>query len=130
MRTIPLRPSVAVTAGILLTIPLMWFFLISILKFELNNPYLYDMAFPLLDKLGVRQPPGLNINLLFLGGPVVALLLNLASIFRIAARAHNDQVLLRITIYKNWWNLFVVVFSGAASAMLIFYLAAENCHCS
>jgi hypothetical protein len=130
MPTIHFRPPLAVAAGILLTLPLLLFFMISILKFELNNPYLYDIAFPLLDKAGIRQPPGLNINLLFLGGPIVALLLNVASILKISARAHSQQLLFRITIYKNWWNLFVVLFSGAALMLLLLYLAAENCHCS
>ncbi len=119
----------AFIAGLLLAFPTFYFILISILKFELNQPYLYDSISGLLNQWGLQESPGLNINLFILSGPVLAVLLNLAVILRIHFDNNKDQFDCRFTISKNRLNLAVVLFGAFICSFLALYLIGENCLC-
>jgi hypothetical protein len=119
----------AFIAGLLLAFPTFYFMLISILKFELNQPYLYDSVNGLMNQWGLKEDVGWNINLLILLGPVFAVLLNLAVILRIQFDDDKDQFDCRFTITKNWWNLAVVLFAAFILGFLALYLIGENCIC-
>lgn len=119
----------AFVAGLLLAFPTFYFMLISILKFQLNQPYLYDSISGLLNQWGIQENFGWNINLLILSGPVFAVLLNLAVILRIQFDNSKDQFDCRFTISKNWLNLAVVLFASFVLGFLGLYLIGENCIC-
>ena len=126
--TITSRQQVpAFIAGLILAVPTFYFVLISILKFELNQPYLYDSISGLLNQWGLQENPGWNINLFILSGPVLAVLLNLAVILRIHFDNTRDQFDCRFTISKNWLNLAVVLFGGFICTFLVLYFIGENC---
>ena len=119
----------AFIAGLLLAFPAFYFILISILKFELNQPFLYDSISRLLLQWGLRDNFGWNVNLLILSGPVLAVLLNLAVILRIQFENAKDQFDCRFTISRNWLNLAVVLSGGCILGFLALYMIGENCIC-
>ena len=119
----------AFIAGLLLAFPAFYFILISILKFELNQPYLYDSISGLMLQWGLQEDFGWNVNLLILSGPVLAVLLNLAVILRIQFENTKDQFDCRFIIYRNWLNLAVVLTVGCILGFLALYLIGENCIC-
>jgi len=119
----------AAWAGLLLSLPTAYFFLISILKFELNTPGLYDAIEPSLQSLGLREDFGWNINLLILFGPVLALLLNVFSVLHIRFETTKEKIDCRVSINKSWKNLAVVLLSGIVLLILFAYLFVENCNC-
>lgn len=119
----------AVVAGTLLAFPTAYFILISLLKYGPESSYLFDSAQPLLERLGIKESLGMNINLLILFGPLVALTLNLLSVLRIEWYNEKENFSLRLSIQKHWWNMVLVIVSGVLLATLFIYALGENCRC-
>jgi hypothetical protein len=65
--------------GCLLTVPMFYFFFISIIKFESGSTYFFDAATPFLESTGISEPPRLHILILF--GPVLTFLLSLLAVY-------------------------------------------------
>ena len=129
MKLLTNRSKLVWIAGMFLTIPATYFFLASILKFELNTPGLYDAIEPALLTMGLRENFGWNINLLILFGPVLALLLNVLSVLHIRFETTKEKIDCRVSINKSWKNLAGVFLSGIVLLILFAYLFVENCNC-
>lgn len=123
---IPVNRRWAAFAGTLLALPTACFIFISLLKYALNMPFLYDAAQPMLEKLGIRESLGWNINLLLLFGPFAALLLNLATILQFEWNNEKDGFSMKFTFQKSWWNIGLVFFSATLLAVLCLYVIGEN----
>lgn len=119
----------AIAFGTLLVFPTAYFIFISLLKYGLGIPYLFDSSQPLLERLGIRESLGWNINLLILFGPLVALALNLFSVLRIEWYNQRENFSVTISVQKHWWNMVLVIFSGLLLATLFIYALGENCRC-
>ena len=119
----------ALGIGALLALPTAYFIFISVLKHALGLPFLFDSTQPLLERLGIKESLGLNINLLILFGPLIALILNLISILRIEWYNERETFSVKVFIEKHWWNMMLVVFSGLVLATLFIYVLGENCRC-
>jgi hypothetical protein len=115
--------------GTLLTLPTAYFILISLLKYGLGIHSLFDSAQPVLEQWGFRESLGFNINLLILFGPMIALFLNLFAVLKIEWYNQTENFSVRFYIQKDWWNMIVVIFSGAILATLFIYALGENCCC-
>ena len=129
MKQIIINRRWAVTFGLLLAFPTAYFILISLLKYWLGLPYLFDSSQPLLERLGIKQSLGLNINLLILFDPLIALILNLLSVLKIEWYNRKEDFSVRLSIQKHWWNMALVIFSGLLLATLFIYALGENCRC-
>lgn len=129
MKLFTINHKWALTIGTLLAFPTAYFIFISLLKYVLGAPYLFDSTQPLLEKLGIKHSLGWNINLLILFGPMVALMLNLLAVVK--TKWHNERELfaIKFSIEKHWWNMVVVFFSGISLATLFIYALGENCRC-
>lgn len=79
MKTQILKPGISAVIGLLLTLPAAYFIFINILN-DAGITTLYNAAQPLLEKLDSNESFGWNINALLLFGPLIALLLNVASV--------------------------------------------------
>jgi hypothetical protein len=119
----------AIALGALLAFPTAYFIFISILKYGLGLPNLFDISQPLFKRVGIKQSPGLNINLLILFGPFIAMILNLFSVLRIEWFNEKEVFSLKISLEKHWWNIMLVFFSFLLLSVLFFYAVGENCHC-
>ena len=115
--------------GLLLSLPTAYFIFISLLKYELGYPFLFDSIQSTLESWGIKESFGWNINLLILFGPVLALLLNVLSVLHIRFEFSKERIDCRLSITKSWWNLAVVLLSGGVLFILSAYLFLENCNC-
>ncbi|HUS00630.1 MAG TPA: hypothetical protein VMY77_02830 [Chitinophagaceae bacterium] len=119
----------AIAFGALLAFPAAYFILISLLKYAFGISWLFDAAQPFLERLGIKEAPGFNINLVILFGPVIALLLNLFAFLKIDWYNGKENFSIKFSIQKHWWNMMLVIFSGILLAVLFVYALGENCHC-
>jgi hypothetical protein len=115
--------------ALLLALPTAYFIGISVLKYELNVNEPFDAIAPLLERMGIKETLGWNINLLILFGPVVAVLLTIFQVLKIDWQFTKEQFLFQLTIKKSWFQLLVAAFSLSLLAILFVYLLGENCHC-
>lgn len=119
----------AIALGTLLAIPTAYFILISLLKYGLDQPYLFDSARPFLERMGIKEALGFNINLLILFGPFIALVLNLLAVIKFDWYNEKETFSIKFSIEKHWWNMLLVIFSGLLLAFLFIYAIGENCRC-
>lgn len=113
-------------ASLLLALPTAYFICISILKYEMGIDGPFDSIAPLLEKMGIKETLGWNINLLILLGPVVAFLVMIFQVLKIDWQFTKEQFLFHFTIQKRWFSLLVAGFSGGLLAILAIYLIGEN----
>lgn len=120
-----LKPGPSAFVGLLLTLPVAYFFLINILN-EAGSPGLYNAALPLMQSLGLSESPGLNINGFILLAPVIAMLLNLTSILRFDWQADSTFIDVQLRLERRWTNWMVLSIGASCLLMLFIYLAGEN----
>ena len=116
-------------AGLLLVLPAIYFVLISVMAYGFGWRYLFDASWPLLERLGVKESLGWNINLLIIFGPVLALLLNVWRVLHIDFEFTKERIDCRFSLLKSWQNLAIVILSGGVLTVLMLYLFLENCRC-
>ena len=116
-------------ASLLLALPTAYFIAISFLKYELaiNSPF--DTIAPFLERTGIRESLGWNINLLIVFGPVLAFLLLILQLLKMDWQFNKEQFDFHFTIKKRWFPLLIAGFSLSLLAILFIYLLGENCHC-
>ena len=129
MKTFIANKKWTFATGLLLVVPTAYFIFISLMKYSFASPELFDSAEPFLEKLGINQSLGWNINLLILFGPVLALLLNVLSVLTIDMRSQHDMLSVKLSIRKSWLNLLIIMISGLLLSVLFLYLLRENCNC-
>ena len=116
-------------AGLLLALPTAYFIFISVLKYELNINEPFDFSAPFLEKLGIKESFGWNINLLILFGPIAGFLLAAFQVLVMKWEFTKEHFLFQFTIKKKWFPILVAAFSVSLTAILGFYLLGENCNC-
>ncbi len=101
----------------------------SVLKFEAGIPVFYDMAEPLMVRMGLNEKLGLNINLLIAFGPIVALALTLYSLVRIKTERQKDFFSLSFCFPVKGAMFYLALVSAFIMCFLLLYVVGENCHC-
>ncbi len=129
MKQITINRNAAAAFGVMLAFPTAYFILISLLKYVFGISYLFDTAQPLLERMGIKESLGLNINLLILFGPLIAMLLNLLAVLKIEWFNQKDFFSVKLSLQKHWWNMALLIFSGILLATLFIYVLGENCRC-
>lgn len=114
-------------ASLLLALPTAYFIGISVLKYGLGINEPFDAIAPFLERMGIKETLGWNINLLILLGPVVAFLLTIYQVLKIEWQFTKEQFLFHFTIRRKWFPLLVAGFSISLLAFLFIYLIGENC---
>ena len=123
------KSNLVTTLGLILAIPTAYFIFISVLKYQfgINNPF--DILQPSLERMGIKNAIGWNINLLILFGPVLAFLLTVFQVLRINWEFTQQEFQFQFTIHKKWFPILVAAFSLGILAVLFAYGFAENCNC-
>jgi len=129
MKQIAVNRKLAFSFGALLAFPTAYFISIALLKYGPGSSYLFDRAQPFLERLGIKESFGWNINLLILFGPLIALILNLFSFLKIEWYNEMENFSISLSVQKYWWNIVLVIFSGGLLAILFIYALGENCRC-
>src|SRR5215471_5282004 len=109
-------------AGLILSLPAAWLIFSSLLKYGLGWSYLFDASQPLLERWGIKESIGLNINLIIVFGPVLALILNVLSVLHISFETTKERYDCRLSISRSWKNLAVVILSATLLLTLFIYL--------
>jgi len=115
--------------SLLLALPTAYFFVIAVLKYELSVDGPFDAIAPLLERWGLKETLGWNINLLILFGPLLAFFLTIFQLLGIRMQFTQNHFLFQITVRKRWLPLLVAGFSISLLAILFIYLFGENCNC-
>ncbi len=128
MKTAIFKNNWLIAAGILLVLPTAYFILIGTLsEFGINGPL--ESIQPLAEKLGIKDPPGLNITSVILFGPMIAFLLTVFQFLRIEWHFSRDGFQIHLAFQKKWLPILVAAASVALLAVLFFYMLGENCNC-
>ncbi len=114
------------TLSIVLLFPATYVIVISVLKYGLGMDGPFDASAPLLESMGIKEPPGWNINLLILFGPLLAIFFSALQVLHIDWHFSREQADLRITIRKKWWPIGIALFGGLVICILTVYLFGEN----
>jgi hypothetical protein len=112
--------------ALLLSLPTAYFITISVLKYGLNIEGPFDNATPFLERMGIKENLGWNINLLILFGPLIAFLLTIFQVLKINWKFTREQFEFHFAIRKKWFPLMVAVLSGGLLLTLFIYLLGEN----
>jgi hypothetical protein len=116
-------------AGLLLILPAAYFIIISVLKYSLKIDAPFDASQPFLERMGIKEPFGWNINLLILTGPVLAIVLTIFQVLKIEWHFAKEQLYFHIIIQKKWFPILVSALGISVMAVLFLYLVGENCNC-
>ena len=114
-------------ASFLLALPTAYFICISVLKYGLGIDAPFDAIAPLLERWGIKETLGWNINLLILFGPLVAFVLTIFQVLNIRFQFTQNHFLFQFILKKRWLPLLVAAFSISLLAILFIYLLGENC---
>jgi hypothetical protein len=123
------KPTWTATAGLFMALPTAYIICISVLKyvFGINGPF--DFSEPFLQRAGIKETPGWNINLLILLGPIAGFLLAIFQVLTIKWNFSKEDFHLEFIVVKRWFPILVAAFSISLVAILFFYLLGENCSC-
>ena len=113
-------------AALLLALPTAYFITISLLKYVFNVDGPFDNGTPFLERMGIKENLGWNINLLILFGPLIAFLLTIFQVLKINWQFSKEQFEFHFAIRKKWFPLAVAVLSSGLLLILFIYLAGEN----
>lgn len=112
-----------------LSLPTAFFILIAVLKYGLGVDAPFDVTAPFLERMGIKETIGWNINLLILFGPLVALMLTLVQLLSIQVHQREERIELNLYLHKHAFPLFVASLSVSLLAILFVYALGENCQC-
>jgi hypothetical protein len=126
METTNSRHKLLNAAALLLSLPTAYFIMISILKYVFNVDAPFDNATPFLERMGIKENIGWNINLLILFGPLIAFLITIFQVLKISWKFTKEQFEFHFIIRKKWFPLLVAVLSGGLLLSLLIYLVVEN----
>ncbi len=113
-------------AALLFALPTAYFITISLLKYVFNVDGPFDNASPFLERMGIKENIGWNINLLILFGPLIAFLITIFQVLKLNWQFSKEQFDFHFTIRKKWFPLMVAILSGGLLLTLFMYLVAEN----
>lgn len=113
-------------AALFLVLPTAFFILISVLKYGLGVDGPFDAASPILERWGIQDSLGWNINLLILFGPLIAFLLCVIQVLKVSWEFTRKDFRFDFIIQKKWFPLSVVIFCIGVLAILFFYFLVEN----
>lgn len=114
---------------LLIMLPAILFITTSVLKYGLGINGPYDTLSPSLEKMGITESLGWNINLLILSGPLLAIIISLIQVLRIEHFFSNEELQFRVVIKKKRLPIIILLLGTLSMATLFLYLTGENCKC-
>ena len=98
----------------------------NVLEYELGFAGVMDPLDPLLADPVRKEIFKLTSPFIFLGGPLVALALNLYPVLGLSIKRSDGAISGAVTVRTRKWNLAVVTASGMLMMALFTYLVVEN----
>ncbi|HYC41251.1 MAG TPA: hypothetical protein VEB63_12275 [Chitinophagaceae bacterium] len=113
--------------ALLLLLPATYVIVIAVLKYGLGISAPFEASAPVLERWGIKEPVGWNINLAILFGPILALALAATQLLRIRIQTSNERFHFDISILRRTFPLTVVFSSILVMGVLFLYMVGENC---
>ena len=129
MKQLNIRQVPALILGTLLTVPAVYFIFVSLLKYQLHQPFLFDAISPFVEAMGIAQSPRWIIKLLIVFGPVLAFFINLMAIADIHFASGYDRISCHLSIRKSRKNVSILMISGLVLFLLFIYQMGAHCNC-
>jgi hypothetical protein len=117
------------TTALFFLFPASYVIVISLLKYGLGIDGPFDASAPFLENMGIKEPPGWNINLIILLGPIIALFIVLFQVLHIRWHFTKEHFHFDITIRKKRTTMTIGIIAVMILASMAFYLTGENCSC-
>ncbi len=115
--------------AILLLLPATYVIFISLMKYGLGIDGPFDASAPFLESMGIKEPPGWNISLLILMGPLAALLIVALQLLHIKGHFSKESFQFDITVRRKSLAMTIGILAMLVLASLFVYMAGENCNC-
>ena len=112
--------------AIALVIPAFYVIMISLLKYGLGIDGPFDASQPMLESWGIKDPPGWNISMVIVLGPILSILITVLQVLSIEWSFTSELFRIYIFIRKRWLPIAIALFSGLVLATLAIYLFLEN----
>ncbi len=115
-----------VWAGLILLLAPLFFVTASLLKYELGIGVLFDPLEAILSEPGRRYVFNLVSPVVFLGGLILALVLNAYAVLRLNVGREGGAIVGTVRLEVRLWNILVVAVSLLLLVTLAGYFFAEN----
>ena len=115
-----------VWAGLILLLAPLFFVTASLLKYELGIGFLFDPLEAVLSEPGRRYVFNLVSPVVFLGGVILALVLNAYAVLRLDVGREEGAFVGTVRLEVRLWNIVVVAVSLLLLVTLVGYFFAEN----
>ena len=126
MKSTTSKSNLLTALGLVLALPTGYFIFISILKYWLNINGPFDSLQPFLERMGIKESFGWNINLLILFGPILAVLLSIFQVVGIKWNFSQEEFHFHFTVQRKWFPILVAIFSIGTLGILFFYLLGRE----
>lgn len=127
MKQFSISHNWAFTLGAILTFPIVFVIGASLMKYGMGINQPFDTVQPLLEKWGIKERFGWNVNAVILFGPILAIVLNFFSLVKLRVKQVDDYYELWICVKRYWWNILLVLAAGVMLGILFLYMLGENC---
>jgi hypothetical protein len=115
-----------VWAGVVLLLAPLFFVTASLLKYALGIGFLFDPLEAVLSEPGRRHVFNLVSPVVFLGGLILALVLNACAVLRLNVGREEGVIVGTVSLEVRLWNIAVVAASLLLLVTLVGYIFAEN----
>jgi hypothetical protein len=115
-----------VWAGLILLLAPLFFVTASLLKYELGIGFLFDPLEAILSEPGRRYVFNLVSPVVFLGGLILALVLNAYAVLRLNVGREEGAIVGTVRLEVRLWNIVVAAVSLMLLVTLVGYFFAEN----
>ncbi|MBV9609474.1 MAG: hypothetical protein JO187_07940 [Acidobacteria bacterium] len=115
----------AATVGMLLIAPPLYFVAASISN-QLGFPLMFAPLATIMSRSDAARVFNVLSPVLFLGGIILALALNVAVLTRLESSVESNRSIRRLSVQLNIWNLAVVITAAGLMTILIGYVVLEN----
>jgi hypothetical protein len=112
--------------GFVLLVAPLYFVSASILKYEMGIGLLFDPLEALLSEPGRRQVFNLVSPVVFLGGLILALVMNARAVLRLNIGREDGAIVSTVRLQARFWNIAVTAVSLLLLVTLLGYFFAEN----
>jgi hypothetical protein len=113
-------------AGLVLLLAPLFFVAASLLKYELGIGFLFDPLDAFLSDPGSQYVFNLISPVVFLGGLVLALVLNAYAVVRLNVGREDGAIVGTVRLEVRFWNIAVAALSLLLLVTLVGYFVAEN----
>ncbi|HEX8278512.1 MAG TPA: hypothetical protein VF540_07445 [Segetibacter sp.] len=126
MENLFLTRPLAVTIGIFLLAPSLYFVASALLNYSFGFPPLWKFIEPIFDN-PANKSLGFNINILLLFGPLAAVIINLPQVIQLSFIKREGEAYIYLSVLKYPYSWIIVAVGAGCLATTLFYMLTQHC---